>query len=192
MYSSQHSAWQSEQMSAIITRIWEVGGKVRWEAIPSAKTFVFYWVLLWVDSLGSPPEPLFLIVYLFCLKRDSPGGPVATSALLTTTKLLTVWITTDCGKFLEMGIPDHLICLLRNLYASQEAIVRTGHGTTDWFQIRKGIHQSCILSPCLFNLYAEHIMQNAGHKLESRLLQETSITSNMQMTPPLWQKAKKN
>ena len=62
----------------------------------------------------------------------------------------------------EMGIPDHLICLLRNLYACQEATVRTGHGTTDWFQIRKGVHQGCILSPCLFNLYAEYIMRNAG------------------------------
>ena len=62
----------------------------------------------------------------------------------------------------EMGIPDHLSCLLRNLYASQEATVRTGHGTTDWFQIGKGIRQGCILSPCLFNLYAEHIMRNAG------------------------------
>jgi len=62
----------------------------------------------------------------------------------------------------EMGIPDHLTCLLRNLYAGQEATVRTGHGTTDWFQIRKGMHQSCILSPCLFNLYAEYIMRNAG------------------------------
>ena len=61
-----------------------------------------------------------------------------------------------------MGIPDHLTCLLRNLYASQEAIVRTGHGTTDWFQIGKGVCQSCILSPCLFNLYAEYIMRNAG------------------------------
>ena len=61
-----------------------------------------------------------------------------------------------------MGIPDHLICLLRNLYAGQEATVRTGHGTTDWFQIRKGVCQGCILSPCLFNLYAEHIMRNAG------------------------------
>ena len=60
-----------------------------------------------------------------------------------------------------MGIPDHLICLLRNLYAGQEATVRTGHGTTDWFQIGKGVCQNCILSPCLFNLYAEHIMQNA-------------------------------
>ena len=62
----------------------------------------------------------------------------------------------------EMGIPDHLNCLLRNLYASQEATVRTGHGTTDWFQIGKGVRQGCILSPCLFNLYAEYIMRNAG------------------------------
>ena len=62
----------------------------------------------------------------------------------------------------EMGIPDHLICLLRNLYAGQEATVRTGHGTTDWFQIVKGICQGCVLSPCLFNLYAEYIMRNAG------------------------------
>ena len=61
-----------------------------------------------------------------------------------------------------MGIPDHLTCLLRNLYASQEATVRTGHGTTHWFQIGKGVHQDCILSPCLFNLYAEYIMRNSG------------------------------
>ena len=61
----------------------------------------------------------------------------------------------------EMGTPDHLTCLLRNLYAGQEATVRNGHGTTDWFQIGKGVHQGCILSPCLFNLYAEYIMQNA-------------------------------
>ena len=61
-----------------------------------------------------------------------------------------------------MGIPDHLICLLRNLYAGQEATVRTGHGTTDWFQISKGLHQGCILSPCLFNVYAEYIMRNPG------------------------------
>ena len=61
----------------------------------------------------------------------------------------------------EMGIPDHLTCLLRNLYAGQEAAVRTGHGTTDWFQIGKGVRQACILSPCLFNLYAEYIMRNA-------------------------------
>ena len=77
-------------------------------------------------------------------------------------KPLTVWITTNWKFFKEIGIPDHLTCLLRNLYAGQEAIVRTGHGTTDWFQIAKGVHQSCILSPYLFNLYAEYIMRNAG------------------------------
>ena len=87
------------------------------------------------------------------------------------------------------------ICLLRNLYAGQEATVRTGHGTTDWFQIGKGVQQVCILSSCLFNLYAEYFMQNASwmnHKLESRFQGEISITSDMQMTPPLWQKVKKN
>ena len=95
----------------------------------------------------------------------------------------------------EMGIPDHLTCLLRNLYAGQEATVRTGHGTTDRFQIGKGVRQGCILSPCLFNLYAEYIMRNTGwkkHKLESRLLGEITITSDMQMTPPLWPKVKKD
>ena len=94
-----------------------------------------------------------------------------------------------------MGIPDHLTCLLRNLYAGQEATDRTGLGTTDWFQIRKGVPQGCILSSCLFNLYAENIMQNAGwkkHKLESRLPGEISITSDMRMTPPLWQRVKRN
>ena len=95
----------------------------------------------------------------------------------------------------EMGIPDHLTCLLRNLYVGQETTVRTGHGTTNWFQIGKGVRQGCILSPCLFNLYAEYIMKNTGlekAQLESRLLGEISITSDMQMIPPLWQKVKKN
>ena len=90
-----------------------------------------------------------------------------------------------------MGIPDHLICLLRNLYAGQEATVRTGRGTTDWFQIGKGVRQGCILSPCLFNLYAEYIMRNAGQEEAQagiKIVGEISITSDMQMTPPLWQK----
>ena len=94
-----------------------------------------------------------------------------------------------------MGTLDYLICLLRNLYAGQESTVRTGHGTTDWFKIGKGVGQGCILSPCLFNLFAEYIMRNAGwrkHKLESRLPGEISITSDMQKTPPLWKKVKKN
>ena len=93
-----------------------------------------------------------------------------------------------------MGKPDHLTCLLRNLYAGQEATVRTGHGT-DWFQIGKVVHQGCTLSPYLINLYAKYIMRNAGwrnHNLESRLPGEISITSDMQMTPPLWQKVKRN
>ena len=84
---------------------------------------------------------------------------------------------------------------LDKLYAGQETTVRTGHGTADWFQIGKGVHQGCILSPCLFNLYAEYIMSNAGlekHKLESKLQGEISITSDMQMTPPLWKKVSKN
>ena len=94
-----------------------------------------------------------------------------------------------------MGIPDHLTCLLRHLYAGQEATVRIGHGTADWFQIGKGVHQGCILSPFLFNLHVVYIMQKLGwmkNKMESRLLGEISVTSDMQMTPPLWQKVKKN
>ena len=93
-----------------------------------------------------------------------------------------------------MGIADHLICLLRNLYAGQEAIVGTGHRTANWFQTGKGVCQGCILSTCLFNLHAEYIMRNAGldeaHGI--KMPGEISITSDMQMTPPLWQKVKKN
>ena len=112
------------------------------------------------------------------------------------TKPLTVWIPINWKILKEMGMSDHLTCLLRNLYAGQEAAVRTGHRTTDWFQIGKGVCQGCILSPCLFNLHAEYIMRNAlgwkKHKLESRLPGEISITSDMQMAPPLWQKVKRN
>ena len=92
----------------------------------------------------------------------------------------------------EMGIPDHLTCLLRN----QQATFRTEHGTTDYFQIWKGVHQGCILSPCLFNLYAQYIMRNAeldeAQAGISRFLGEIPITSDMRMTPPLWQKVTKN
>ena len=103
-------------------------------------------------------------------------------------KLLTVYIRKKWWKIIkEMGIPEHLTCLLRNLYAGQEAAVRTGHGTTDWFQIGKGVCQAC-----LFNLHAEYIMRNteleeaqAGIKISRR-----NINNIMQITPPLWQKAK--
>ena len=95
----------------------------------------------------------------------------------------------------EMEIPDHLTCLLRNLYEGQEATVITGHRTTDWFQIGKGVCQGCMLSLCLFNLYAEYIMQNpwldeaqAGIKISGRNINNLKC----QMTPPLWQKVKKN
>ena len=96
------------------------------------------------------------------LKNQESSKKTSTSTLLTMPKPLTVWITTNWKILKEMGIPDHLICLLRNLNAGQEATVRTGHGTTDWFQIGKGVHQGCILSPCLFNLYVEYIMRNPG------------------------------
>ena len=94
-----------------------------------------------------------------------------------------------------MGIPDHLTCLLRNLYAGQEPTVRTGHGTTDWFQVGKGVCQGCILSPCLFNLYIEYIIRNAGLEEAQagiKIAGEISITSDMQMTPPLWQKVRRS
>ena len=95
-------------------------------------------------------------------KKQESSRKASTSALLTMPKPLTVWITINWKILKEMEIPDHLICLLRNPYAGQEATVRTGHGTTDWFQIGKGVHQGCILSSCLFNFYAEYIMRNAG------------------------------
>ena len=81
---------------------------------------------------------------------------------MTTLKALTVWITTNWKILKEIGIPDYLTCLLRNLHAGQDAKVRTGHGKANWFQIGKGVCQGCILSPCLFNFYAEYVMQNAG------------------------------
>ena len=95
----------------------------------------------------------------------------------------------------EMGIPDHLTCVLRNLYAGQEATVRTGHGTTDWFQIGKGVRQGCILSPCLFNLYVEYIMRNtgleeahAGIKIAGRNINKLRYADDT----TLWQKVKRN
>ena len=129
------------------------------------------------------------------IKLSTSSRKTSTSALLITLKPLTVWITTNCGKFFDRNTRPPYLPLLRNLCEGQEATVRTGHGITDWFQIGKEVHQGCILSPCLCNLYAEYIMRNAGLaeaqagiKIAGRL----SITSDMQMTPPLWQKLKKN
>ena len=113
-------------------------------------------------DLEKAEEPeIKLPTFVGSLKKQESSRKTSISALLTMPKSLTVWITINCGKFLEMGIPDHLTCLLRNLYAGQEASVRIGHGTTDWFQIRKGVHQGCMLPSCLFNLYAEYIIRNA-------------------------------
>ena len=93
-----------------------------------------------------------------------------------------------------MGIPDHFTCLQRILYAGQEVTVRTGHGTTDWFQIRRGVHQDCILSPAYLTYMQSTSCEMPDwmkHKLESRLLGEISVTSDMLITPPLWQKTKR-
>ena len=129
------------------------------------------------------------------LKKQESVRKIFTSALLTAPKPLTMCITTNCGKFLKRR-EYQKTCLLRNFYAGQEATVRTGHGTTDWFQTGKGVHQDYI--------YRHHAyltsMQSTSckilgwmkHKLESRLPGEIAITSDMQMTPPLWQKAKRN
>ena len=95
-------------------------------------------------------------------KKQESSRKTSISALLTIAKPFTVWMTINWKILREMGIADHLTCLLRNLYEGQEATVRTGQGKTDWFQIGKEIHQSCILSPCLFNFYPEFIMRNAG------------------------------
>ena len=124
-------------------------------------------------------------------KKQENSRKTSTSASLTMLNPMTAWITTNWKILQEMGISDHPTCLLRNLYAGQEAQVRIGHGTTDWFQIGKGVCQGCILSPCLFNLYAVYIMRNAGleeAQAGTRLLGEISITSDMQMTPLSWQK----
>ena len=108
---------------------------------------------------------------------------------------LAVWITINWKILKEMGIPDYLTCLLRKLYAGQEATVRTGHEQQIGSQIGKGVHQGYILSPWLFNLYAEYIMRNAGLEEAQagiKIARRHIKTSYMQMTPPLWQKVKRN
>ena len=122
-------------------------------------------------------------------KKHKNSRKISISALLTMPKPLTVWIRINWKILKEIGIPEHLTCLLRNLYAGQEATVRAGHGTTDWFQIGKGVHQGCILSPCLFNLHAAGLEETqAGIKIAGRNINNL----DMPMTPPLWQKVRKN
>ena len=127
-------------------------------------------------------------------KKQESSRKGCISALLTMPKPLTVWITMNCGNFWKRW-EYQTTSLLRNLYTGQEATVRTGHGTTDWFQIGKGVRQGCILSPCLFSLYAEYIMRNAGleeTKAGIKIAGGISKTSDMHMTPPLWQRVKRN
>ena len=129
-------------------------------------------------------------------KKQESSKKTSTSALLTTLKPLTMWITTNWIILREMGIPDHLTCLLRNMYVGEEATVIPGHGTTDWFQIGKGVRQGCIYCHPAFLTYMQSTSCEMpgwmNQKLESRLPGEISITSDTQMIPPLWQKAKKN
>ena len=112
-------------------------------------------------DLEKAEEPeIKLPTYTESSKKQESSRKTSTSALLTMPKPLTVWITTNWKFLKDMWIPNHLTCFPRNLYSGQEATVRTGHGKTDCFQIGKGVHQGCILSPCLFNIYAEYIMRN--------------------------------
>ena len=156
---------------------------------------VHYCLYLKGDTLKKAEEPeIKLPTSVGSLKKWDSSRKTSTSSLLTMPK-------SDCvdhnklWKILqEMGIPDHLTCLLRNLYAGQEATVRTRHGTTDWLQIWKGVCQGCILSPC-FNLYAEYIIRNAGlseGQAGIKIAREISITSDVQMTPYLGQTVKRN
>ena len=118
--------------------------------------------MLKLDLEKAEEQEINLPTSVVSLKKQESSRKSSTSALLTIPKPLTVLVTTNWKILQEMGILDHLTCLLRNLYGGQETTVRTRHGTTDSFQIGKGVHQGCILSPCLFNLYAEYIMRNTG------------------------------
>ena len=128
-------------------------------------------------------------------KKQKSSKKTSISALLTRPKPLTVWIMVNCGKSWKMGIPDHLNCLLRHLYAGQEATVRTGHGTTNCFQIGKAVRQGYILSSCLFNFYAEYIMRNAGlEETQAGIKIARRNINNLRYADdtPLWQKVKQN
>ena len=141
-------------------------------------------------DLEKAEEPkIKLPIFIGSQKKQENFRKTSTSASLTMLKPLTVWIMTN-WKIQETRLPDHLTYLLRNLDADQEASFRARYGKMDWLKIGKGVHPGCILSPSLFNLYAEYIMWNA--RLESRVPGIIQTTSDTQITPPLWLKAKRN
>ena len=128
-------------------------------------------------------------------KMQESSRKTSISALLTMPKPLTAWITINCGKFWKRWEYQTTLPASRNLYAGEEATVRTGHGTTNRFQIGKGVHQGSKLSPCLFNFYAEYIMRNAGLKepqVGIKIARRNINNLDMQMTAPLWQRVKRN
>ena len=205
------------------TWVWSLGQEDPLEEDMATHSSILNWKIPWTEGPGKFPKSrtqlsrhvsFNIIIFsnwweyqttlpvswekhlLLMLSRFSRFRLCATpvSALLMIPKPLTGWITTNWKILKEKGIPDHLTCLLRNLCASQEATVRTRHGTMDWFKIGKGVHQGCILSPCLYYIQNTSCEMSdwMKYKLESSLLGEISITLDMQTTPPLWQKAKRN
>ena len=156
------------------TKVQSLGWKDPPENGMATHSSILVWRISWTEEPGG----------LQSTGSQTAGYDRATSTL---TLLFFTCLEPHCPEYTyktgkEVGIPDHLTCLLRNLYTGQEATVRTGHGSTDWFQIGKGVRQGCILSPCLFNLYAEYIMRNAGldeAQAGIRLLGEITITSDM-------------
>ena len=153
--SNYHTIALILHVSKVMLKILKPGFNRTW-------TVNFHMFKLYLEKAEEPK--IKLPTSLESSNKQESSRKTSISALLPMPKPLTVWIITNWKILKEMGIPDHLICFLRNLYAGQEATVRTGHETTDWFQIGKGVRQDCILSPCLFNLYAENILTNAGLK----------------------------
>ena len=149
---------------------------------------MFKLVLEKASSLEEEPE-IKLPTSTGSSKKQESSSKTSTFALLSMTKPLT-WVTTNWKILKEMGIPDHLIYFLRNLYAGEEATFITGHGTTDWFQVGKGGRQGCILSPCLFNFYAEYIMQNAGLEESQVEIKIANININLRYADDTILKAK--
>ena len=150
-----------------------------------------------LDLEKAEEQEMKLPTSLELYEKQENSRKTSTSASLTMLNPFTVWITTNCGKFLKRWEyqTTYLTCLLRNLYAGEEATVRTGHGTTGWFQIGKGVSQGCIYCHLVYLTYIQSTScETVGmkHKPESRSLGEISIISDMQVIPPLWQKAKRN